>query len=237
MMKCRLACRSTRNSILPPLMSVTALATSTVTVPVFGLGIRPRGPSTRPSRPTLPIRSGRGHDGVEVEVAPGHLLDQLVRADLVGAGGHGGLRPVTGGEDEDPRRLAGAVGQVDRAADHLVRLARVDPEPHRDVDRLVELGLGVRLGDVEGLVRGVELRRRRPSRRRRCRPCCASCLVPFYGQFWCEPRRPSHGFNCCASLRSTAIRRSRRRSAERREHAFVHSATNGGSSDSGLRAS
>src|SRR6516164_5235852 len=58
MMKCRLPCRSTRNSILPPLISDTALATSGVTVPVLGLGIRPRGPSTRPSRPTLPIRSG-----------------------------------------------------------------------------------------------------------------------------------------------------------------------------------
>ena len=58
MMKCRLPCLSTRNSILPPLMSVTALAVSMVTVPVFGFGIRPRGPSTLPSRPTLPMRSG-----------------------------------------------------------------------------------------------------------------------------------------------------------------------------------
>src|SRR6516162_4606852 len=58
MMKCRLPFLSTRNSILPPLISVTALATSAVTVPTFGFGIRPRGPSTRPSRPTLPIRSG-----------------------------------------------------------------------------------------------------------------------------------------------------------------------------------
>src|SRR5581483_1792357 len=58
MMKCRLPCRSVLNSILPPLISVTALATSGVTVPVFGFGIRPRGPSTRPRRPTLPISSG-----------------------------------------------------------------------------------------------------------------------------------------------------------------------------------
>ncbi|CFS67438.1 Uncharacterised protein [Mycobacterium tuberculosis] len=36
-------------------MSATALATSAVTVPVFGLGIRPRGPSTRAMRPTLAI--------------------------------------------------------------------------------------------------------------------------------------------------------------------------------------
>src|SRR3954462_7014873 len=58
MMNCRLDCRSTRNSILPPLISPTALATSLVTVPVSGFGIRPRGPSTRPRRPTLPMRSG-----------------------------------------------------------------------------------------------------------------------------------------------------------------------------------
>ncbi|CFE44108.1 Uncharacterised protein [Mycobacterium tuberculosis] len=55
MTKCRLACLSTRKLILPPLMSATALATSAVTVPVFGLGIRPRGPSTRAMRPTLAI--------------------------------------------------------------------------------------------------------------------------------------------------------------------------------------
>ncbi|MNR10459.1 hypothetical protein D3C85_1267120 [compost metagenome] len=58
MMKCRFECLSTRKSILPPLMSLTALATSAVTVPVFGFGIRLRGPSTLPRRPTLPMRSG-----------------------------------------------------------------------------------------------------------------------------------------------------------------------------------
>src|SRR5680860_1494798 len=58
MMKCRLECRSTRNSILPPLMSLTALVTLAVTVPVFGFGMRPRGPRTLPSLPTLPIMSG-----------------------------------------------------------------------------------------------------------------------------------------------------------------------------------
>src|SRR5215470_2102356 len=35
---------STRNSTLPALTSLTAFATSTVTVPVLGLGISPRGP-------------------------------------------------------------------------------------------------------------------------------------------------------------------------------------------------
>jgi len=49
---------STRNSILPALSSFTALATSIVTVPAFGFGIRPRGPSTFPSGPSWPITSG-----------------------------------------------------------------------------------------------------------------------------------------------------------------------------------
>ena len=39
-------------------MSLTALVTSGVTVPVFGFGIRPRGPRMRAIRPTLAIWSG-----------------------------------------------------------------------------------------------------------------------------------------------------------------------------------
>src|SRR5215472_14117549 len=49
---------STRNSTLPALTSLTALATSTVTVPVLGLGMRPRGPRILPSLPTDRIISG-----------------------------------------------------------------------------------------------------------------------------------------------------------------------------------
>jgi hypothetical protein len=37
-------------------------------------------------------------------------------------------------------RLAGALGQRDDAADHLVGVARIDAEVQRDFDRLVELG-------------------------------------------------------------------------------------------------
>src|ERR1035438_2808074 len=54
---CTRAVLSVRNSTLPALVSLTALATSKVTVPVLGLGIRPRGPSTLPRRPTARIRS------------------------------------------------------------------------------------------------------------------------------------------------------------------------------------
>src|SRR5436853_540437 len=49
---------STRNSTLPALISLIALATSMVTVPVFGFGIRPRGPRILPSLPTERIISG-----------------------------------------------------------------------------------------------------------------------------------------------------------------------------------
>src|SRR5579864_3184758 len=49
---------SVRNSTLLALTSCTALATSTVTVPVFGFGIRPLGPRILPRRPTDFITSG-----------------------------------------------------------------------------------------------------------------------------------------------------------------------------------
>ncbi|MNE25308.1 hypothetical protein D3C80_1186330 [compost metagenome] len=49
---------STLKSILPAFTSSTALPTSIVTVPVFGFGIKPRGPRIRPNAPTLPITEG-----------------------------------------------------------------------------------------------------------------------------------------------------------------------------------
>mmetsp|Transcript_6947 Transcript_6947/g.28280 ORF Transcript_6947/g.28280 Transcript_6947/m.28280 type:complete len:228 (-) Transcript_6947:181-864(-) len=51
-------CLSARNSTLPPLNSPTAVATSGVTVPALGLGMRPLGPRARPSLAALGIMSG-----------------------------------------------------------------------------------------------------------------------------------------------------------------------------------
>mmetsp|Transcript_11728 Transcript_11728/g.54603 ORF Transcript_11728/g.54603 Transcript_11728/m.54603 type:complete len:266 (-) Transcript_11728:146-943(-) len=51
-------CLSARNSTLPPLNSFTAVTTSGVTVPALGLGMRPLGPSARPSLAALGIMSG-----------------------------------------------------------------------------------------------------------------------------------------------------------------------------------
>ena len=50
--------RQSLYSTLPALISLIAFVTSMVTVPAFGLGIKPFGPSTRPRRPTTPIISG-----------------------------------------------------------------------------------------------------------------------------------------------------------------------------------
>src|SRR5436190_1525340 len=49
---------STRNSIFPAFSSLTARATSIVTVPALGFGISPRGPRILPSGAIWPIRSG-----------------------------------------------------------------------------------------------------------------------------------------------------------------------------------
>src|SRR5450756_1249618 len=134
MMKWRLACLSERNSILPPLISVTALVTSIVTVPVLGLGMRPRGPSTLPRRPTLPHEVRGRHDRVEVEPAACHLFEQLVRADVIGPSGLCLLCPLAGGEDQDPCGLARAVREVDGATNHLIGLAWVNAQSHSDLN-------------------------------------------------------------------------------------------------------
>src|SRR5579864_2280989 len=55
---CTRAVLSVRNSTFPALISLIALATSNVTVPVFGFGMRPFGPKIFPSLPTDFITSG-----------------------------------------------------------------------------------------------------------------------------------------------------------------------------------
>ena len=108
-----------------------------------GAGLRVRHQAARAEHAAetadLAHQVGGRDDGVEVQEAALDPLDQVVGADVVGAGGAGLLGPVAGGEDEHAGGLAGAVGQVHRAADHLVGLARVDAEPEGDLDRRVEL--------------------------------------------------------------------------------------------------
>src|SRR5690606_11046586 len=98
-----------------------------------------------------------GDDGVEVQAALRHLVDQFVGADDVGARGTRGLGTVAGREDQDPGGLTGAVREVHGATDHLVGLARVDTRAEGDLDGAVELGRGGLLGETDGLERGVQL--------------------------------------------------------------------------------
>ena len=137
---CTMPVLSTRNSTLPALISLIACATFGVTVPVFGFGIRPRGPSTLPRRPTRAHHVGRRHDRVEVHPAAEDLLDDLVAADVIGAGVGGFLLLVGAGDGQHLLALAEPVRQHDRAAHHLVGVLGIDAEPHRQLDRLVELG-------------------------------------------------------------------------------------------------
>src|ERR1039458_8019414 len=89
---------STRNSTLPALISLMAFATSWVTVPVFGLGISPRGPRILPSLPTETVLGDRaglriGHQPARAE----DLAEFADRAHHVGRGDHGVvIRPAFG---------------------------------------------------------------------------------------------------------------------------------------------
>ena len=100
---------------------------------------------------------GRRDGRVERGPACGDLLDELGATDLVGARGDRGLSGRTRREHDDAGGLAGAVGQDDRAADHLVRLARVDGELERDLDGRVELRRTGLLRERDGLGGRVEL--------------------------------------------------------------------------------
>src|SRR5689334_16380805 len=125
-----------------------------------GPGLRVRHQAARAEHPAetadLAHHVGGGDDRVEVQEAALDALDYVVGADEVGARGAGLLGPVAGREDEYAGGLAGAVGQVDRAADHLVLLARVDAEPQGYLDGRVELRHLARLGDADRLGWAVE---------------------------------------------------------------------------------
>ncbi len=124
-----------------------------MTVPALGVGIRPRGPSTLPSRLTLPIMSCVAR-ATSKSSQPSllDLLDQVVAAGEVGAGFLGLGDVVALAEDQHAHRLADAVRQGHAAADHLVALRRVDAQRHVDFDGLVELGALHLLEQADGLL-------------------------------------------------------------------------------------
>src|SRR5213082_3256424 len=122
----------------------------------FGVGHQPPGPEHFPERPQLSHHVRGGHDHVGVEPALFYLLDVL-DAHVVRARRLGLLRLLALGDHQHPDLLPGAVGEAHGAAHHLVGVLGIDPEAHRDVDRLVELGVGRGLHLVDGLTRAVQL--------------------------------------------------------------------------------
>ena len=95
---CTSAVLSVRNSTLPALISRTAAATSFVTVPVFGLGIRPRG-TEHLAQASDRLHHVRSRDqGVKVRPAfLLNLLDQVLAADKLGTGCLGFPQAIAGG--------------------------------------------------------------------------------------------------------------------------------------------
>jgi hypothetical protein len=103
-------------------------------VPVFGFGIRPRGPEHLAEPADAAHHVGRRHHGVEVHPAAEDLLDDVVAADEIGAGVAGFLLLVGAGDHQHPLALAEPVGQHHRAAHHLVGVFGIDAEAHCHLD-------------------------------------------------------------------------------------------------------
>ena len=74
---------STRNSTLPALISLTALAISKVTVPVFGFGISPQGAEDLAEAADRAHHVGRRDNSVEIHPAAVNLVDDLFAGDVM----------------------------------------------------------------------------------------------------------------------------------------------------------
>jgi hypothetical protein len=125
------------NSTRPAFTSFTALAVSSVTVPVFGFGIRPRGPSTLPSLRTSTIASGVAIATSKSVQPLDALLDHVLETDIFRASGLRGIRRVAPFRAKTSTRtvLPLPCGKRNRAANHLVGLLRVNAEAEREINR------------------------------------------------------------------------------------------------------
>ena len=123
---------------------------------VPGLGVRHQtaAPEDLPELADLTHHVGRRERDIELEPARLDPLDEILATDLVGAGAECFLRLLALGEHRDPDDLAGAMRQDDRPTDHLVGVARIDPEPEMGLDGRVE-------GDGTGLAGELDRRDRR----------------------------------------------------------------------------
>src|SRR5215213_4196014 len=102
---------------------------------------------------------GCGDAAVEVDRAALNGLDQILGPHHVRTGSPGLVGLGAAGEDRHADRAARAVREVTDAADHLVRMARIDAQVHRDLDGLVELRLGALLDELHRILDRVEFGR------------------------------------------------------------------------------
>src|SRR3712207_5463780 len=100
---------------------------------------------------------GSGDAAVEVARAAVDDLEALLGAHHIGTGSLGLIGLGATGEHGHANRTAGAIRQVAYAADHLVGMAGIDAEVHRDLDGLVELRLGAFLDQLHRVLDRVEL--------------------------------------------------------------------------------
>ena len=92
-----------------------------------------------------------GDQQVEVHLALGDLIHQIVVASEIGAGSLGGSHGFTAGDHGNADRLARAVGQGHGGAQLLVGVLRIDPKAHVGLQGFVKLGVGVGQNQLNGL--------------------------------------------------------------------------------------
>ncbi len=124
------------------LHSLTALAVSSVTVPVLGIRHQPARPEHAAQLADFGHGFRRRNGDVEILETFGDFLDQVFKPDEFRTGGLGGFGGGTLGEYQNADILARASGKRDGAADHLVALFRINAQFEGEIDCLVALGGG-----------------------------------------------------------------------------------------------
>ena len=99
---------------------------------------------------------GSNHD-VKGHVAGLDHGSQVVHADDVSTSGLGFFSLGTLGKHGHALGLAGAVGQHDGAAHHLIRLLGINAELHRHVDGFIEFGGGTLFDEAQSVGQGIQL--------------------------------------------------------------------------------
>src|SRR5216684_2039678 len=128
---------STRYSTLPALVSLTAVFTSKVTVPVFGFGMSPRGPSTLPKPPTKRIMSGVATTASKSSHPP-LILVTMSSPPTKSAPASSASLIFSLRDHQNRFGAAQAVRQNERAAYQLISFAGIDAQPHSQLNCLVK---------------------------------------------------------------------------------------------------